>query len=290
MIDYHTHLWPHSERQSGKIATIDTIASYCDKALASGVEEIALTEHLFRFSCARPLIAPAIAAEPEAALAVSMQDYFDFHALGELDEYVECVVAAKADGLPVVLGLEVDLYPGEMDKVACLLDGYPFDVLLGSVHWLGTWRFDDLSDRTSMDFWERIPVETAWSRYSEALAEMSGSGVCDVVAHPDLIKVTGRIPPAPEELWDAMAEVMVASGMAAELSSAGCRKPVGEDYPGKGLLGRLVEMGASFTMASDAHGVDLVADRAGELSAILAAAGIEGLRGFRGRQPVDLPL
>ena len=31
-----------------------------------------------------------------------------------------------------------------MDEVAGLLAGYPFDVLLGSVHWLGAWRFDVL--------------------------------------------------------------------------------------------------------------------------------------------------
>ena len=59
---------------------------------------------------------------------------------------MECVSAAKDAGLPVVLGLEVDYYRGRMDDVATLLAGYPFDVLLGSVHWLGTWRFDDIDD------------------------------------------------------------------------------------------------------------------------------------------------
>ena len=46
----------------------------------------------------------------------------------------------------MVLGLEVDYYRGRMDEVADLLAGYPFDVLLGSVHWVGAWRFDDLDD------------------------------------------------------------------------------------------------------------------------------------------------
>ena len=51
---------------------------------------------------------------------------------------------AKGAGLPVVAGLEVDYFPDQMDQVAALLGNYPFDVLLGSVHWIGAWLFDAL--------------------------------------------------------------------------------------------------------------------------------------------------
>ena len=77
--------------------------------------------------------------DPDTALAGQMAAYFKHHATVSLDAYVEAVLDAKAAGLPVILGLEVDYYPGKMDHVARLLDGYPFDVLLGSVHWLGSW-------------------------------------------------------------------------------------------------------------------------------------------------------
>jgi histidinol-phosphatase (PHP family) len=54
-----------------------------------------------------------------------------------------------------------------------------------------------------------------------------------VLAHPDLIKVAGYVPDAPAEWWDRMAEAAASSGMAAEVSSAGWRKPVGEQYPAR---------------------------------------------------------
>ena len=288
MLDYHLHLWPHGERD--RAPTLGQLAAYCERATAAGVREIALTEHLFRFAQADALLRDFWAREPDPALAASMAAYWDDHAHADLDAYVACVLEAKAAGLPVVLGLEVDYYEGRMDDVAALLAGYPFDVLLGSVHWTGTWRFDDLGDDVSMAQWTTRPVEAAWDAYVRALEELAASGTCDVLAHPDLIKVTGRRPAAPEEFWDRIAEAAGASGMAAEVSSAGWRKPVGEAYPAPALLTRLAARGVAFTTASDAHGLPDVADRVGELAALLDDAGVARLRTYRGRVPMDVAL
>ena len=113
--------------------------------------ELAVTEHLFRFRQADALLGGFWDDERvPPALAESMAEYWKFHATADLDAYVECAQEAKEAGLPVVIGLEVDYYEGRMDTVAGLLAGYPFDVLLGSVHWVGAWRFDDLDDPVSM--------------------------------------------------------------------------------------------------------------------------------------------
>jgi len=194
----------------------------------------------------------------------------------------------KAAGLPVVLGLEVDYYQDRMDDVADLLDGYPFDVLLGSVHWLGTWRFDVLSDPLVVAEWDHRVIDKVWDEYTRALEELAASGVCDVLAHPDLVKITGRVPAVPDEFYDRITEAAVRSGMAAELSSAGWRKPVGEEYPAPPLLRRFVTQGVPLTTASDAHTLPDVADRADDLRGLLAAAGVGTLRGFRQRMPVDV--
>ena len=182
-----------------------------------------------------------------------MADYWDFHATADLDAYVRCAQEAKDAGLPVVIGLEVDYYQGRMDEVAGLLGGYPFDVLLGSVHWLGAWRFDDIDVPLQMDEWSAREVDDCWEEYTLALEELAASGACDVLAHPDLIKVAGYVPDAPAEWWDRMAEAAASSGMAAELSSAGWRKPVGEQYPALPLLERFAARGVPLTTASDAH-------------------------------------
>lgn len=287
MLDYHLHLWPHGQRDTAP--TLDKVAAYCARAQAQGVTEIALTEHLFRFGQADRLLRGFWDDEPNAALRASMRTYWDDHAHADLDAYVGCVQEAKDAGLPVVLGLEVDYYRGRMEDVATLLAGYPFDVLLGSVHWIGTWRFDDLADPASMDEWPARSVDAAWSDYVTAVEELAASGTCDVLAHPDLVKVAGHRPDAPEECWDRLVEAAVSSGMAAELSSAGWRKPAAEAYPSPPLLERFVRHGVPLTTASDAHGLADVADRSADLAGLLAALDVDTLRAFRGRRPVDVP-
>jgi histidinol-phosphatase (PHP family) len=287
VLDYHLHLWPHQEADVA--LSLEQVADYCERAASAGVVEIALTEHLFRFVQSEPIVAGLFDTEPEE-LRRSMRAYWDHHARNDLDAYVEVALEAKAAGLPVVVGLEVDHYRGRMDEVAGLLAGYPFDVLLGSVHWIGAWRFDDVSDPLHMAEWPRRATEAAWDAYVEAIEEMAASGACDVLAHPDLVKVAGYRPEHPEEWWDRLAEAAAASGLAAEASSAGWRKPCGEQYPAEGLMDRFARRGVGLTTASDAHGGERVAERVGELRDLLRAAGVVELAGFSGRVRRAVPL
>ena len=288
MLDSHLPLWPHS--QSDAATTVEQVAAYCELAAARGITEIAVTEHLFRFTQAKDRLGGFWDDLPGDALRPGMAAYWDHHARVDLDDYVEVVEAVKAAGLPVVLGLEVDYYQDRMDDVADLLDGYPFDVLLGSVHWLGTWRFDVLSDPQVLAEWDHRVIDRVWDEYTRALEELAASGVCDVLAHPDLVKIAGRIPDVPDEFHDRIAEAAAISGMAAEVSSAGWRKPVGEEYPAPALLQRLVARGVPLTTASDAHTLPDVAERADDLRGLLSAAGVDTLRGFRRRQPLEVPV
>src|SRR5207245_40211 len=149
-------------------------------------------EHLFRFVQAdAPLSgwwdddrSPVDPTLREHAAA-----YWADHQGADLDAYVNAVLAAKEAGLPIVLGLEVDYYAGRMDKVQALVDGYPFDVLLGSVHWIGPWLFDVMGLSVTDREWDRRGVDACWKAYSEAVEELAASGACDVLAHPDLCKV-----------------------------------------------------------------------------------------------------
>ncbi len=289
MLDYHLHLWPHSRRETP--LALEQVAAYCERAQAAGVVEVALTEHLFRFVQADRLLGRWWEAdEPSPTLRDSMAGYWDYHARADLDAYVATVLEAKRAGLPVVLGLEVDYYRGRMDEVAGLLAGYPFDVLLGSVHWVGAWRFDDLGDGPSMAEWSARTVDACWEAYTVAIEELAATGTCDVLAHPDLIKVAGRQPDHPREWWDRIAEAAAASGTAAELSSAGWRTPVGEQYPAAPLLVRLAAHGVPLTTASDAHRHEHVADRVADLRALLGSVGVDRLQAYRRRQGHTVPL
>lgn len=288
VLDYHVHLWPHGEPASP--VTVEQLAALCDRAAAAGVEEVAVTEHLFRFTQADAALAGFWEDDPSPDLRGAMAAYWSQHATADLDAYVDAVGRGKAAGLPVLLGLEVDHYTGRMDKVAALLDGYPFDVLLGSVHWLGAWGFDNWTDRAFGAEWDVRRTDDVWDSYASAVEELAAAGVCDVLAHPDLPKVAGRAGVPAPEVYERLAEAVATADLVAEVSSAGWRKPAGEHYPALDLLHRFHRRGVPVTTASDAHvpadiGRDL--DRVVDL---VEAAGYREVTRFAGRarRPVAL--
>ena len=283
MFDYHLHLWPHSQEDTP--CSLEQIADYCQEAASRGVTQIALTEHLFRFRQGIEAVGPFWeSAAGGQALVDSMAGYVDHHCHADLDDYVELVLAARAEGLDVLLGLEVDYYQGKMQDVADLLEHYPFDLLLGAVHWVGNWRFDHLDDPLQMGAWEAATVDACWDAYTSALEELAATQVIDVLAHPDLIKVAGNVPSNPVEWWDRIAEASLKADVAVELSSAGWRKPVGEQYPSVPLLDRLVAAGVPLTTASDAHHGARVGESVDRLCELAREAGATSLAAFEQRQ------
>ncbi|MGH9298539.1 MAG: hypothetical protein ACRDZT_01325, partial [Acidimicrobiales bacterium] len=185
-----------------------------------------------------------------------------------------------------------DYYPGRMAAVAALLEGYPFDVLLGSVHWIGNWMFDDLQSATQMGEWDTRSVADSWRAYAGALEELSATGACDVLAHPDLVKVAGHYPDRGvlEDCEQRIAEAAGSNGLAAEVSSAGLDKPCRSPYPSRSLLERFSNLGVPITLASDSHGPSRVGHWNTGLGDMAAAAGYLTVRTFKQREPGEMAL
>ncbi len=288
MLDYHLHLWPHSE--SSVWYRLDQIAAYCEEAARHGVSELALTEHSHRFVDVTSLVGPFWQRYGHEPTSQVMADYFDWHARNSIEDYVSLAQRAKDEGLPVKIGLELDYYADKMDEVAALLAQYPFDVIIGSVHWLGTWGFDDVDNPVPMAQWRARDVDGAWDEYTRAVGELAASRAVDVLAHPDLIKVAGFVPQDPSEFWDRMAEAAALADVSVECSSAGWVKPTGEQYPAEGFLDRLVARGLTFTTASDAHRQARVGERVGDLAGLLEARDVHQLASYSARQRQMVPL
>jgi histidinol-phosphatase (PHP family) len=288
VIDYHLHLWPHSE--SSVWFQLDQIAQYCEHARAHGVTELALTEHAHRFVEVRDVVGDFWARSGHEPTAAAMGRYWDFHARNSLERYVELALAAKAAGLPVRVGLEVDYCVDQMDALSALYRQFPFDVLIGSVHWLGTWQFDDLAEPAQAAQWSTRDVESCWSDYARAIGELAATKSVDVLAHPDVIKLNGNLPASPAVFWDAMSDAAANAGVSVECSSAGWNKPAGEQYPAAGFLDQLVQKGVTFTTASDAHRLDRVAERTEDLAQLLEARGIHELAAYDNRVRRLVPL
>jgi histidinol-phosphatase (PHP family) len=282
VIDYHVHIWRHVPGPSLQ-ANVEQLAEYCAHAARLGVTELAVTEHSSRFRQVDALVRGWWDQDPSPARRAETKTCWDEELGADLDQYVNTVLAAKDAGLPVVLGLEVDYIPGRMGEVGALLAGYPFDVLLGSVHWIGAWLFDAIDWAQAQQQWATRGVEQIWGDYTRSVEELAGTGTVDVLAHPDLAKIAGHRPPAPAEFYDRIAEAARSCGLAAELNSAGWRKPCAEQYPAAGLLTRFHDHGVPITTASDAHQVDHVALGIADLSALALSVGYSEVTTFRGR-------
>jgi histidinol-phosphatase (PHP family) len=268
IVDYHMHL-VEGETIDGKLAPVER---YVETAARCGVDEIGFTEHVYYFRQSRSLWTLPYQLE---------RCHLD------LDDYCDVVVEAKREGFPVKLGLEVDYVAGRLDELRDVLAPYPWDFLLGSVHWLDGEAVD-----MEPGMWAQMSVEEVWIRYFAALRELSTSGLVDVLAHPDLVKIFGRRPA--EEVVDARHEEVAAaiaeSGVAVEVSTAGLRKPVGELYPDTGLLARCRERGVAATLASDAHVPDDVGREFEAGLEHLRSAGYETVTVFTGRSGRQEPL
>jgi histidinol-phosphatase (PHP family) len=288
VLDYHLHLWPHEE--SSVWFKLDQIADYCDEAASHGVDEVALTEHTSRFADVVSAVGPFWLKFGHEPTSPVLAQYLDWHGRNSLERYVELAQRAKDEGLPVKIGLEVDYYKDQMDIVSPILAQYPFDVLIGSVHWLGSWQFDDYEVPTHFHEWTVRDVDQCWADYTVAIEELAAANAVDVLAHVDLIKVAGFQASDRAPFWDLMASAAAGADLSVECSSAGWKKPVGEQYPSEGLIERLVAQGVTFTTASDAHSLERVGERADDLADLLESHGVTQLASYSARRRQLVPL
>ena len=294
LVDYHVHL----ERAG---LSRENALRFVKCAQALGLSDIAFTEHAYNFVECAPMLA--------------RPDYVSMHGHGfRIDEYVSLVEGLKDEGFPVKLGIEMDYVPETCDEAAAFLKRHPFDLVIGSVHWIDEWGFD-----ITASSWDGVDVEWAYSRYFELACAAAASGFFDVIGDPVVIKVFGARMGAGARpggwgdagrgggcgehrggflgdncgdarltlagYYDALVSATVASGTCLEVSSAGLRRPVGEAYPAMDLLRMACERGAAVTLASDAHEPEEVGSRYDELAAWARAAGYRTITVFDGRVP-----
>ncbi|HMD51838.1 MAG TPA: histidinol-phosphatase [Solirubrobacteraceae bacterium] len=267
LTDYHVHLrLDEYDASTGEHHTEANVARYRDAASARGIEELGVSEHIYRFS---------------QALEVWRHPLWESFARDDLDEYCRFV----REQTDLKLGIEADFVPGGEDRLAGVLDARDFDYVIGSVHFLreGAVDMDDYSVWSS----GRSP-EQIWRRYFQTIGEAARSGLFDILAHPDLVKMWGPERPVPEgdlrRYYEPAVEGIAEAGAAVEVSTAGLRKRVAEIYPAPAFLQMCVEAGVPVALSSDAHRPEDVGAGYDSALALLAEFGVRELCVFEGRQ------
>jgi histidinol-phosphatase (PHP family) len=272
LTDYHLHLRPDEEgTPADQYFTGANVERYLDAARQAGIEELGVSEHVYRF---------------RQALDVWRHPFWVEQATDDLDAYCEFVRTT-----PLRLGIEADFIPGAEDRTRNLLEAHDFDYVVGSIHFVG----DSAVDHADYDAWGTSgDPDRVWRSYFGAVAEAARSGLFDVLAHPDLVKVWGPERPWPDRdprfYYEPAVEAIAETGIVVEVSTAGLRKPVGELYPSRALGEMCVDAGASFALSSDAHLPEHVGYEYGRAVGLLRELGVGEICVFERRERRMEPL
>jgi histidinol-phosphatase (PHP family) len=228
MIDYHVHtyLCRHA---------LGEPRDYVDVALKKGLKEIGIADHF-------PLELMGIT--PKAKVSMDAD---------ELELYFRMVrEASRTGGITVKTGIELDYAPGKMEKLATVLKDYPFDYIIGSVHFMGDW---DFTHPYSAGEFEKRPIEEVYEQYFTLVCGACRSGLIDIIGHIDVVKKFNYRPSEKflQPWYEKLAKLLRETGVCLELNTSGLDMPAGEFYPAPALLSRCIDEGVNIVLGSDAH-------------------------------------
>ncbi len=260
LVDYHLH----TNRCGHATGEME---EYVLAALRLGVEEIGFADHAPQYFLSPKDCPPGIAMQTE-----------------ELPGYVEELKAlrTKYPQLNIKLGIEADYIPGKERALDLLLKSHPFDYVLGSIHYLDGWGFDNPEYRG--EYTEFDPDEL-YEKYFRLLQAAAKAGIFDVLAHPDLIKKFNFQPTRSlDSLYQKTAAIIADSQVCVEVSTAGLRVPVQEIYPHPQLLRYLFAANVPITLGSDAHAPEEVAFAFHEALSLIKETGYTKIAIFNQRR------
>jgi histidinol-phosphatase (PHP family) len=243
------------------------MAQYVERAVRAGLPEMGFSDHIFLYWLAPEQRDPELAM-PEADFDAYVQDVF--HLRRQFPE------------IEIRLAVEADFMPDHEGTLKGILDRYPWDYVLGSVHFIGAWGLDDSRYLAGYDAWD---IDELYEHYFSLILRAAESGHFDTMAHLDLVKKFGhRARKDLADLYGRVARGLARTGVAIEVNTAGLRKPVGELYPHLDLLTACRKAGVPATLGSDAHAPEEVAADFPLAIEHLRAAGYDRVLAYRDRR------
>ena len=256
----HTVLCKHAE---------GTAREFKQAAFERGIPEICFTDH-----CPEP----------------SGYDSKHRMSLDQVPSYQSLIHELQDNTRPDTLwGAEADFFPGCETFLAQFLPTLPFDLILGSVHYIKEWGFDNPD---YLKTWESVDIKGVWKEYFGLLRRLVDTRLYDVIGHFDLPKKFGHrlrdkdMKEAVQPLLDHIAR----SGMGIEINTSGWRRQVAEAYPSPLILSLAAEREIPLTFGSDAHAPDEVGYEFGKALQLARETGHTHSLRFRQRQGNRVPL
>lgn len=260
LIDYHIHtkMCCHATGE---------MEEYVAVARARGIDEIGFSDHI-------PMYFLPVA---ERDLTIAMPEE-------ELPTYIEKVrqIQTANSDMTIKMGLEADFAVGQEDKLKEILQRYDFDYVLGSIHFIDRWGFDNMH---FIDNYKKWVIDELYVYYFELLKKAAQSSVFDIMAHADLIKKFGFRPAGDiHSLYTEVVKVIKKADICVEVNTAGLRVPAAEIYPNQLFLELCYQNKIPLTMGSDAHKPEQVGENFAQASQLIKKIGYKEIATFTQRK------
>ncbi|PIP33195.1 hypothetical protein COV53_01465 [Candidatus Gottesmanbacteria bacterium CG11_big_fil_rev_8_21_14_0_20_37_11] len=244
LFDYHTQTIEHGMNK--QLLIKETVKAAIDRKLTA----ICLTDHY-------PL--PLDFVDSTHDDRVYYPDYLETFT----------IIQKKYKGeIEVLLGAEFDWFSQYTEWIRKEINKYPFDYVIGSVHYLGAIKDDDgerifCHDFSKEEFMKGFryfkEIKIIVKKYYKEVRNMVNSKLFDGVGHLDLIKKYndgGLFDENDKWYKDAVIEtlnIIASSGMVMEINTAGLDKPCKAQYPSFWIIKEAYERSIPITIGSDAH-------------------------------------
>ncbi|MBO7147631.1 MAG: histidinol-phosphatase [Lentisphaeria bacterium] len=150
------------------------------------------------------------------------------------------------------IGLEMDFFFENTEEVLKDLEQYPFDYIIGSVHYVGTFPIDH-----DPSYWVDLTEERKEEICAEYWRKMEAAAACEkftFLGHLDLPKKFGLIDNS-RYFSHALRvlDILAQRQGALELNTAGWFKPCAESYPSCSILEEAYKRHIPVVISADAH-------------------------------------
>jgi histidinol-phosphatase (PHP family) len=247
---------------------------YVERAIEAGLVELGFSDHLYLYWL------PRDRRDPELGMAEWEHDFY-------IEDVERCRRLYSRD-ISIRLSTEADFIPGHERELEAILRRYDWDYVIGSVHFLNDWGFDDSRYRAGF---EGRDLDALYAEYFDTVGASAETGLFDTIGHSDLVKKFGHRASQPlDEAYATLAGRFARAGVCVEVNTRGLHKPVGEIYPHPDLLRACHAAGVPLTFGSDAHAPDEVAADLAAAEALVRSVGYGEFMTFARRARHARPL
>ena len=273
MFDYHIH-------PNYSIDAEGEVEEFCESALSAGLKEIAFTTHLDTDRVADDCYVNVKGKRVDVSSNVWFEDY-------------EATIRSAGDkfeesGLEVLLGVEVDCFPGIASSLPERFFSTDFDFILGSVHLIDHIAIS-ASDRAE-EALRKYSLAELGEKYFSIMLDSIDLGLFDVLAHIDLYRRFGEsfYGDSIHDLWKPhisdLATKMKRKSVGFEVNTSSLRRGMTQPMPEERIIRELRNEGVeTVTVGSDAHTPQDVGKCIDQALEMIRSAGFRGPSTFRKR-------